>query len=408
MTAEVVSIGTELLLGQTIDSNAALLGARIAELGVSCYRRQTVGDNLSRCVEALRTALDRADVVITIGGLGPTQDDLTRDAIAEALGDPLHQDEAIVEHLRTVFAHRRIPWVDSQLRQAQRPDCATPIPNPNGTAPGLICEKDGKVVIALPGPPNEFVPMVEGPVRDYLAKRATGFTIHSRIVRVCSMGESVVEHTLRDLMDQESPTVAPYAKLGEVHVRVTARAADREAAEALLAPTLVEIESRLGRHAFGHDDVSLEEAVIGAFRERKQTLSVAESLTGGGIGARLTSVAGASKVFLGGAIAYNRDLKQALLGIPTSVIRQFGTVSEECAKAMAEGAHRAFGSDVALAVTGNAGPDVDGEGAPVGRVFLAVAGPGGTTVDRHDFVGGRAAVRQRTAQAALAKLWFLE
>lgn len=408
MTAEIVSIGTELLLGQTVDTNAAFLGGRLAQLGLSCYRRQTIGDNHARCVETLRTALERADVVVTIGGLGPTQDDLTREAIAEALGDPLVPDEAVVAHLRTVFAHRRIPWVDSQLRQAMRPGCGRPVENPNGTAPGLICEKGGKVVIALPGPPNEFIPMVEGPVGAYLGQLAGGVVIHSRIVRVCAMGESVVEHKLRDLMKQDSPTVAPYAKLGEVHVRVTARAADRSAAEAVLRPTLDEIERRLGRHAFGHDDVTLEEAVIGAFLARKQTLSVAESLTGGGIGARLTSVAGASKVFLGGAIAYNRDLKQALLSIPTSVIRQFGTVSEECARAMVEGAHRAFGSDVALAVTGNAGPDVDGAGAPVGRVFIAVAGPGGTTVDRHDFIGGRAAVRQRTAQAALAKIWFLD
>ncbi len=406
MTAEIVSVGTELLLGQTVDTNAAELGRKLAALGIVHRRRQTVGDNLERAAEAIREGLQRADTVFTIGGLGPTQDDLTRDAIALALGVTLVHDPEIEAHLRAMFERRRIPWTDAQTRQAQRPDGAQPVPNPNGTAPGLICERDGKRVIALPGPPNEFGPMVDGPVGEYLAALTGGMALHSRVVRVCGMGESMVEKTIRDLVDGENPTVAPYAKLGEVHLRVSTMAPDAATAATVLEPVVATIRERLGEHAYGFDDQTLESAVVGLLRIRNQTLSVAESMTGGGLGGRLTSVEGSSAPFVGGVIAYQASVKEQLLGVPRALLESHGTVSEACARAMAEGARNLFDTHVALAITGNAGPTVDAAGTQVGKVFIALASKETTEVAEHEFTGQRSAVRTKANQSALTMLWF--
>lgn len=406
MTAEIVSVGTELLLGQTVDTNAAELGRKLAALGIVHRRRQTVGDNLERAADAIREALGRADTVFTIGGLGPTQDDLTRDAVALALGVSLVHDPEIEAHLRAMFERRRIPWTDSQTRQAQRPEGSQPVANPNGTAPGLICERDGKRVIALPGPPNEFGPMVEGPVGEYLAALTGGMALHSRVVRVCGMGESMVERTIRDLVDGENPTVAPYAKLGEVHLRVSTMAPDADSAASVLQPVVATIRERLGKHVYGFDDQPLESAVIGLLRVRKQTLAVAESMTGGGLGGRLTSVEGSSAAFVGGVIAYQAQVKEQLLGVSRELLAAHGTVSEACAVAMAEGARVRFETDFALGITGNAGPTVDAAGTRVGTVFIALASSEGTQVVEHEFTGQRGAVRSKAAQGALTMLWF--
>src|SRR5579862_8158093 len=251
MTAEVVSVGTELLLGQIVDTHAPTMARILADCGISCVRRQTVGDNFERVVEALTQALSRADLVVTIGGLGPTVDDLTRDAIASALGDHLVKDPEMEIRLRDFFAMRKMPWTDSIGRQAERPSSGRFVDNPNGTAPGLICEKDEKIVVALPGPKGEFNPMANGPVRKYLEELQGGQVIHSRILRICGMGESQVEAKIRPLMDSENPTVAPYAHPGEVHLRLTARAGSREEADHAIDPVHEQIKKLIGDALFG-------------------------------------------------------------------------------------------------------------------------------------------------------------
>lgn len=404
MTAEIVSIGTELLMGQIADTNAQALGKTLPELGIAHLRRQTVGDNLERMVEALRLALNRSDIVFTVGGLGPTQDDLTREAIAKALDDELVEDLHITERLRKLFALRNLPWTESQQRQAMRPACGCPVDNPNGTAPGLICEKGEKVVIALPGPKGEFVPMLEGPIREYLGGRSQAGTIASRMLRIVGMGESLVEKQIAELLGSENPTVAPYAHPAEVHLRLTARAGSESEAQALLQPVEDRIREILGDALYATGDTTLEAHVLGLLKDRGQTLAVAESCTGGSLGARITNVPGASAVFLGGVISYANEIKERLLSVHPGVLMEHGAVSAETAKGMAEGAKGLIGADWALSITGVAGPGGGTEKKPTGLVYLGCSGPDGTVAEEHKFRGNRENVRVRSVQMALVLL----
>ena len=416
MTAEIVSVGTELLMGQIADTNAQALGKLLPELGIGHHHRQTVGDNLGRLADALRLALSRSDVVFTIGGLGPTEDDLTRDGIAAALGVELVHDPAIEEGIRAIFADRRLTWTDSQRRQSMRPACAEVIANPNGTAPGLFCQLGGKIVIAMPGPKGEFVPMLDL-VRARLGPLSGGGVIHSRILRVVGIGESGVEERIRELLHGTNPSVAPYAKLGEVHLRLTARAATTKEADALIDPLDAQIREALGDAVFGTNEQSLEEVVLSMLRSRGQTLTVAESCTGGALGARLTSVPGSSDVFLGGVISYSNSLKHGLLGVPREVLDGLGAVSEECAMAMAAGARalplrvpageagtEGSQADWSVSITGIAGPGGGTEARPVGLVYIAIAGPSGAKAHEFHFRGTREDIRRRSTQTALTLL----
>ena len=404
MTAEIVSVGTELLLGHVVDTHASFMARILAECGVTCLRRTTVGDNLARIVAVLQEALTREDVVITIGGLGPTLDDLTRDAIAQALDEPLEKVPEVEERLRRFFASRNIPWLDSIGRQAEKPRCAQLVRNPNGTAPGLHCQKGGKTVVALPGPKGEFEPMAQGPVKEILAHLEGRRVIHSRTLRVIGLGESMVEERIKDLMDATSPTVAPYAHLGEVHLRITAGAATEEEADKLIEPAEREIRRRLGKAVFGTDSTTLEAAIIQLLVSRGETIALAESMTGGELGGRLTSVPGASKAVVGGAIVYTADAKREMLGVDSQVLEEFGAVSAQTASQMAEGARRVLGSTWALSITGNAGPDVDSDNKQVGLVYIGLAGPSGTQVEESKFRGIREDIRRRTTQQALVML----
>ena len=404
MTAEIVSVGTELLLGQIVDTHAPYMAQILADCGIGCTRRQTVGDNLERLVESLNLALSRADIVVTIGGLGPTQDDLTREGIVEALGDDLVLDLDYEKTLREIFASRRFKWVESNLKQAKRPTSARFIDNPNGTAPGLLCEKDGKVVIALPGPRNEFNPMADGLVREYLERVQGGHVIHSRILRVCGLGESFVEEKLGSLMDSQNPTVAPYAHPAEVHLRVTAQAATREVADRLIDPVESEIRSILGNAVYGINETTLEDATIQLLLEKQAKVAVAESITGGWLGQRLTSVAGASLAFTGGAIVYRLEAKENLLGVSGQTLEEHGPVSSETAEEMARKVREVLGTDYGVSLTGNAGPSPDVDGKPVGLVYIGVAGPDGCKVHEHQLRGARGDIRQRCTQLALVHL----
>ena len=404
MTAEIVSVGTELLMGQIVDTDASHLASVLPEYGISCRFRQTVGDNLSRLTDALRLALSRADLVFTIGGLGPTEDDLTRDGIAAAFGQELVYDESIGERLRRLFAQRGFPWLETQLRQAMRTPDSEAIDNPNGTAPGLICRNGGKTVIALPGPKGEFVPMVEGPIRDYLSTLATGQVIVSKILKTCGIGESIVEERVRELIRCENPTVAPYAHPGEVTLRVTARAPTRLQAEEMIRPIEARIRELLEGAVYGTENDSLESVIIGLLCERREKLGVAESCTGGSLGGRITAVPGCSNSFWGGVISYDNSVKENLIGVTAETLAKFGAVSSECAIEMAEGIRKVLDVDWAISVTGIAGPDGGSAEKPVGLVYIGVAGPGGTSVEEHRFRGSREAIRQRAVQFALIQL----
>lgn len=404
MRAEIVSVGTELLLGQIVDTNAAHLSKILSDLGIGVYRRTTVGDNHDRLLTALKAALAENDLVITIGGLGPTLDDITRDVLAEAMGDTLRYDEEIAEHLRAFFRTRNIHMPDSILRQAYVPTHGRPLPNPNGTAPGLIFELGGKIGIALPGPPSEFLPMLENHVIPYLRAKTGGQTIRSRVLRICGMGESLVEERIRDLMAQENPTVAPYAKTGEVHVRVTARAESIEAAEAMIAPVVAEIQARLGDHVYAFDEEPLHSAVVRLLTSHRLTLATAESCTGGLLSARITEVPGSSKVFLGGAVTYSNQAKTDLVAVPAEMIAEHGAVSPQVAEAMASGARKRFGADYGIGITGIAGPEGGTPEKPVGLVYIAVADAKRVEVERNVFIGSRQDVRNRAAQFALVML----
>jgi nicotinamide-nucleotide amidase len=374
--AEIVAVGTELLLGQIANTNARWMSERLAEIGVDVLHHEVVGDNLPRVVEALATAAARADVVLVCGGLGPTQDDLTRDAIAEFLGAPLIRRPEIEAMLREKFrgfSHRGMPA--SNLRQADVPDGARTIAPERGTAPGLVAAtSQGAMLYAVPGVPAEMREMMEGTILPELAARSAG-VIASRVVRLTGMGESAVAEALDDLFEgSANPTVAFLASMGEVKVRVTAKAASLEDAEALLTPVVEEVRERLGDVVFSTDDSSLEQAVLNLFRARELTIATAESLTGGGVAARLASSPGASDVLRGGIVAYTEEVKHQVLGVSRETLDGPGVVSEACAREMASGARRALGADVAIALTGAAGPEPHG-GQPPGTVWLALETP---------------------------------
>ncbi|HEY0866833.1 MAG TPA: competence/damage-inducible protein A [Fimbriimonas sp.] len=402
MNAEIVSVGTELLLGQIVDTHAATMARILAECGIGCQRRTTVGDNLERLASVLKESLERADLVLTIGGLGPTMDDLTRDAITLALGDELEHVPEMESRLREFFAMRKMRFAENNARQSYRPRCARFIDNPNGTAPGLVCEKNGKTVIAMPGPKGEFEPMALGPVREFLSRQQGG-VIHSRVLRVVGMGESLVEDSIKHLMQGENPTVAPYAHTGEVHLRLTARAATVEEADRLIDPLETSIRNVLGSHVYGLDSTSLEASVLQLLKDRKARMAVAESMTGGQLAARLTSVPGSSDTFVGGVVTYAMELKQTLLGVSGQTLSEFGPVSAETAREMALGALR-MGVEYSLSITGNAGPEPDVDQKPVGLVYIGCAGPFGVDVEEHRFRGLREDVQRRATQSALAVL----
>jgi nicotinamide-nucleotide amidase len=403
MRAEIVAVGTELLLGQIADTNAQWMSEQLAAIGVDVIHHQAVGDNRDRIVEALRLAASRADVVLVCGGLGPTEDDITRDAIAVLAGVPLVFHEELEAMLREKF--RRWSAIgampESNLRQATVPDGAETITPDRGTAPGLIVRLDHVRLYAVPGVPDEMREMVVGRIIPELRDLVGGDVIVSRVLRVAGMGESAVAERLADLFDASAnPTIAYLASMGEVKVRLTAKAASEDATDALLAPLADEIRGRLGDVVFTDRDESLEEAVLRLLLSSHRTLACAESLTGGGVGQRLTSIPGSSAGFVGSAVVYTAEAKRRVLQVPDDVLAA-GTVTEACAVAMAAGARQLFDADVALALTGAAGPEPH-HGAAPGTIWAALAGGEGFTHAR-GFVarGERDRVRRWAEQAGL-------
>ena len=407
ITAEIVSIGTELLLGQILDSDAPFLAQRLSALGVNVFFRTTVGDNAVRVGDTLRQALSRADIVICIGGLGPTQDDLTRDAIAGALGVPLQRDPVLVAHLTQWFARKGILQPKPSIfRQADVPFGGIPMPNSYGTAPGLWIEHDGKVVVALPGPPSEFEPMVEASLlpmlRRYLG--ATEQVIVSRTLRLVGMGEAEAESQLLDLMKGSNPSVAPYAKQAEVQLRVTASAVTTDLANALIQPIVDEIKSRLGIAVYSDNDDDLETRVVMMLVERGESVATAESCTGGLLAGRLTGVPGSSEVFGTGVVAYSNATKVALVGVQQATLDAVGAVSHDVAAELAVGIRKVSGATYGIGITGIAGPGGGSDDKPVGLVFVGLAHPDGVDIVRTVHTGSRQDVRLRSTQQALGML----
>lgn len=405
MRAEILSIGTELLLGQITDTNAVFLAQRLAEIGIPLFYEATVGDNPARLAAVLRIALERSDLVICTGGLGPTEDDITAAGIAEAFGAPLEVNETAKATIEAFFAKLNRPLTANQVKQAMLPRGAIMAPNPTGTAPGFILEQHGKIAIAFPGPPNEMHPMWRETVGPYLQARS-GQVIFSRTLRFAGIGEGALEMELKDLIAaQQAVTIAPYAKLGEVHIRLTTRAVSEAEALALILPVVAKVRARVGRFLYGIDEETLEEVVGRMLRAAGQTLAVAESCTGGLLGGRLTNIPGSSDYFLGGVISYSNALKEGLLGVPAATLEEHGAVSAETARAMAEGLRRATGASVGVSITGIAGPGGGTPEKPVGLVFIGVAATGAAThAWRYEMWGDRPTVRARAVQQALVLL----
>ncbi len=402
MRAEILSIGTELLLGQIIDTNAAWLAERLAELGIGVYNRQTVGDNDERLADAIRLAKSRADLIICTGGLGPTGDDITSANIARVFDAPLVLNQEAKDTLIALFARRSYPLTEKQFKQAMLPTDSLTINNPTGTAPGFILDKDGVIIMAFPGPPLELYPMWRETAEPYLRAREEN-VIHSITLRFCGIGESSLESQLQDLMDNQSnPTIAPYAKTGECHIRLTAYAPSVEEAKKMIAPMQAEVMARVGKFMYGVNDETLEVATGKILRQRGLTLAVAESCTGGALGSRITSVAGASEYFLGGVIAYENRIKDELLGVPGKLLTEYGAVSEECAKEMADGIRRVTTADIGISITGIAGPGGGTPEKPVGLVYIGISAPHFNTIAVRGILGSdREMIRIRATTQAL-------
>ena len=403
MRAEILSVGTELLLGQIADTNARWMSERLAGIGVDVLHRQTVGDNVERIVGALELGASRADVVLVTGGLGPTQDDLTRDAIAAFAGLPLVRHPELEDMLRAKFrGFSARPMPANNLRQADVPEGARTIAPDRGTAPGLIVGlPSGVTIYAVPGVPDEMAEMMTGTILPELAARTRGGVIASRILRITGMGESAVGETLTDLFEgSANPTVAYLASMGEVKVRLTAKATSVATADELLEPLVREVLERLGDVVFSVDDESLEEAVLRLLRRHGLTLGCAGSLTGGSVSARLTAVAGASAAFTGAIVAYTARAKRDLLGVSQATIDGPGVVSEACAREMAAGARRVLVADLGLSLTGVAGPEDHGGKEP-GTVWIALDAESRTHARGFRVTGERERVIRWSQQGAL-------
>jgi len=403
MTVEIIAVGTEILLGNIVNTNAAYLAEKCAGLGLSCYHQDVVGDNEERLCETIKTALARADILLLSGGLGPTQDDLTKEAAAKVLGKPLYLHEASREAIRLFFEKRGMEITDNNWKQAMVPEGCIVVENPNGTAPGIIMAENGKHVILMPGPPNELIPMFETSIIPYLSKLQS-CVIFSQTVKICGVGESKLKTMVKDLIEkQTNPTIATYAKTGEVHLRVTARAEDEKEAKKLVKPVVKELKGRFGSSIYTTDDaVTLEKSVVDLLLANHLTICTVESCTGGLLAARLINVPGVSEVFKAGYITYSNKAKRRLLGVKKTLLLKHGAVSEQIAKEMARGAALASKADVTVSITGIAGPGGGTEEKPVGLVYMGCSVCGRVTVKKCQFDGSRAKIRENSVSAALS------
>ncbi len=402
MIVEVLAVGTELLLGQIVNSNASVIGGRLADAGLDHFHQTVVGDNIERIAAAIDLAVSRADALIITGGIGPTKDDLTREALCLAAGVDMAFSDEYAEELRIRWEARGRKMPQSNLRQAQYPEGAEMIRNAKGTAPALAMRIGSADVFAVPGVPAEMIALLDGEVLPRLRAASGGgpAVLQSRLIRTWGRSESRVGDLLGDLFDEgTNPTLAFLASSGEIKVRITAKAATEDEAAALIEPVEAEVRRRLGPAVFGADDATIEQVLVAQLRQKGWTIATAESATGGMIASRLVGIAGVSSVFRGSVVAYHPDVKVSALGLDRADIDDEGEVSEDVALAMARGAATELGSDVAVAVTGSAGPEPLGK--PAGTMVIAVHTPDGSRARTLRMPGDRERVRTYTTTAAL-------
>lgn len=404
MNAEIIAVGTELLLGNIVNTNAQYLSERLSEAGIDVFYQSVVGDNPNRLRSCLEQALSRADLLVVTGGLGPTQDDLTKETAAELMQLPLVLHQPSLDRMKAYFQAVGRPMTPNNEKQAMLPQGSLVLKNDCGTAPGCIMERGDQAVILLPGPPIEMKTMYDGYVRPYLMRK-TDSIICSRTLRLFGIGESRAEHLIADLIrESKNPTIAPYAKLCEVHLRLTAKAHTEEQAERMLDQAEEQVNARLGEYCYGYDEDDLQTVAVQALQDRGLRLSLAESCTGGMIAKMITEVPGSSRVFTHGFVTYANEAKKELLGVRERVLKHLGAVSDLTALQMCRGAREASGADYALSVTGIAGPGGGSEKKPVGLVYVGLATPQGVRCKKLQLSGSREKIRTQTAMNAL---WML-
>lgn len=405
MTVELICVGTEILLGNIVNTNAAYMAEKCAMLGLSMYYQSVVGDNPGRLEELLKTAKDRSDVIILCGGLGPTQDDLTKETAAKVMKKTLVEDTHARQEIEAFLTKRGRKITENNWKQALVPEGSIVLYNSNGTAPGIIMEEENTRMILLPGPPNELIPMFEEQVYPYLNKLQPEI-ICSKMVKLCGIGESTAETEILDLIEQqENPTVAPYAKTGEVHLRLTARAEKKEKAFSMIEPLEQELRKRFGSMIYtDKEDVTLEMAVAKLLSEHHLTVTTAESCTGGLLAGRLINVPGISENLKEGYITYSNEAKEKLLGVSHETLEKYGAVSEETVLEMAEGGAKAANADICVSISGIAGPDGGTSEKPVGLVYVCCYCKGKTYTERNLYTGNRSKVREYAVASALTLL----
>lgn len=402
MKCELVSVGTELLLGDILNTNSQYLSVRLAELGVGVYYHHTVGDNEDRLIATTKEALERSDMVLFTGGLGPTDDDITRETVAKVLELDMENDPSILAGIQLFYQNTGRIMPEINRKQANVPTGATVLENKNGTAPGLILRKEDKWVVLLPGPPKEMIPLFEEKVVPWILSKNEASVIYSETLRVVGVGESSIQEKLQSIFDrQTNPTVAPYAKTSETHLRVTAKAETLEAAKDMVAPVVEEIENILGDSIYAKGNHSLEETIVEFAKQKGLILATAESCTGGLLSSRITDVSGSSEVYHGSVISYSNELKMKLLGVSAETLRNYGAVSSETAMEMAKGVRILTGAHIGVSTTGIAGPNGGSPEKPVGLAYIGISTENETIAYKHFSMGNREKIKWNTSTRAL-------
>jgi len=406
LRCEIIAVGTELLMGQITNTNARDIARELLSLGVGVYYQTVVGDNEERLTEVVKGAMERADLIVLSGGLGPTDDDLTRDTVARVLGISMEKNEEWAKKLLEFFSRFKRPFAENNLRQAMIPRGAMMLPNDRGTAPGIFLEKGRHTFVLLPGPPREMLPMLRAQVIPLLEKKLETSgelaVLQSRILHVIGLGESLLVEKLKDILDtQDNPTIAPLAKGTEVHLRLTAHGRSPGEVQALLTQKAAEIKSVLGDYVYGEDEDTLELAVARLLKAKGKTLALAESCTGGLLTHRLTNIPGSSEYLLSGLVTYSNEAKVNFLGVDPVSIQSKGAVSAEVAAEMSAGVRRVCGADISLSITGIAGPGGDTPQKPVGLTYISLEAENFSLTRKYQFWGSRVEIKERAAQAAL-------
>ncbi len=404
MKAEIIAVGTELLLGDIVNTNAQYLSKQLSSLGIEMYHQSVVGDNAQRLYDVMAEAFSRSDIVITSGGLGPTADDLTKETGCKYFNKKLVEDKKAVDMLKDFFERLGREMTENNLKQAMVPEGCVVLYNDNGTAPGILIDDSGKILVMLPGPPKELIPMFEKYVRPYLEKKQE-YILVSRVLRVSRLGESMTEYKLRDIIDsQTNPTIATYVKNIEVIVKITAKAKTRDEAERLIDPVAKEVYARLGDNVYAEGDTTINSVVCEELIKRNITVAVSESCTGGMVSSAFTDIPGISKIFIEGAVTYSNGAKMRRLEVSDKTLEKYGAVSEQTAVEMAKGIAESSGADIGISTTGIAGPGGGSSEKPVGLVYVGICVKGKAWAKEFHFTGNREKIRTRAVDAVFDML----